>query len=99
VTYTSDDVVRATGLTYRQLDHMLRRRYVDVPDPTPGTGNPRHFTAEQLDRIGAIHALISAGLKPSRAAEIAQNPEYEHGPVQIQWDRDQIHADLRKALA
>jgi DNA-binding transcriptional MerR regulator len=98
VTYSTDDVVRATGLTFRQVDHMLRRRYVDVPDPTPGTGRPRHFTDDELDRVGIIKALVDAGLRPSRAAEIAQNPEYECGPVQIQFDPKAIHTQLREAL-
>jgi len=98
VTYTTDDVARATGLTYRQVDRIVTRRYVDHPRPQPGTGQPRTFDDAQLDRIGAIAALIQAGVTPRRAAVIAQSPEYELGPVQIQFDPKAIHAQLRSRL-
>jgi len=96
--YTADNVVKATGLTYRQLDHYIRRGYIQMSNPTPGSGVPRLFTGEQLDRIGTIQALIEAGFKPRAAAEIAQSPEYEHGPVQIQWSPQTIHRTLRERL-
>jgi DNA-binding transcriptional MerR regulator len=98
VTYTTDDVARATGLTYRQVDRIVTRRYVDHPRPQPGTGQPRTFDDAQLDRIGAIAALIQAGLTPRRAAVIAQSPEYELGPVQIQIDTARLHHALRARL-
>lgn len=97
-TYTSDDVLKATRLTSRQLDHWLRQGYVDLPSPTPGSGHPRRFTDAELDSIGTLAALVGAGLKPDRAAEIAQCPQFETEYVQIQFDPEKIHADLRKAL-
>lgn len=98
MTYTADDVVKATGLTYRKLDHWLRKGYLDVPDPMPGSGNPRTFTDDQLDHIGAVKALVDAGFSLRWAAHIAHWPEYETEHVQVQWHRESIHDQLRNTL-
>lgn len=96
--YSTEDVARATGLSWRQVDWYLSRRYVDHPDPNPGPGQPRTFDDAQLDAIGTVAALVSAGLKPSTAAQVAQCEEYEHGPIQIRFDQRAIHDQLRANL-
>jgi DNA-binding transcriptional MerR regulator len=101
VTYTADDVVKATGLTYRALDHWLRKGYLDIPDPTPGSGFPRRFTDDQLDHIGTVKALVDAGFTTRAAAAIAHNcpyGEWEIDHIQVQWNPGIIHDELRKAL-
>jgi DNA-binding transcriptional MerR regulator len=77
---------------------MISRRYIQHRQVQPGTGNHRQFSDAQLDRIGAIAALIQAGVTPRRAAVIAQSPEYELGPVQIQIDTQRLHHALRSRL-
>jgi hypothetical protein len=71
---TSEQVCTLAGITYRQLDHWLRRGYVDcdradlgVP---VGTGNPRRYTPEQTHRIRLVASLVHAGLSVPRAADL-----------------------------
>jgi len=102
VSYTAEQVCKATGLTYRQLDHWVRQGYVDLPNARPGSGMPRTFTDHQLDRFGVIKALTDAGFRTSAAAIVAHNcphGEWEVTHVQVQFDTDAIHDQLRKALA
>lgn len=100
MSYTSDQVVKVTGITYRQLDHWCRMGYVDLLNRTPGSGSPRHFTDAQLSHLATVKALVDAGINTRTAAHIAHNtPQYEHGPVQIQIDTQAIRDTLRKALA
>jgi hypothetical protein len=61
---TSEQVCELAGITYRQLDHWLRRGYitcdrVDLVAPV-GTGNPRRYTPEQTHRIRLVASVDRA---------------------------------------
>jgi len=70
--HTTGDAARDAGITYRQLDHWIRRGYVTCIDrgPAATTGTPRRLTPEQLHRVRLLAALVAAGLDPARAAHL-----------------------------
>lgn len=70
---TSGELARASGLTFRQLDYMVRTgRVHPQPDTGTRTGKWRRFTdAEAAVVITAGH-LVHAGLTPRAALRAAR---------------------------
>jgi DNA-binding transcriptional MerR regulator len=75
-------VLRLTGLTFRQLDHMLRRHMLALPGQnTPGMGKRRYYTPEQVRRlqVGAAVGLAMGswsdqGILPSAVRYVMSGP-------------------------
>jgi DNA-binding transcriptional MerR regulator len=59
-TYSGTEVARLAGVTYRQLDYWLRIGAIQIEDPTPGTGRPRLFTEDEVDRVINIVERVRA---------------------------------------
>lgn len=57
-------------VTYRQLDHWLRKGFVPdyERDPESGSGHPRFLTDEQVDFVVRLARLVHAGVDVSVAA-------------------------------
>jgi DNA-binding transcriptional MerR regulator len=74
-TLTSDEVAARAGITYRQLDHWVRREYVPAPATNsgkPGSGNARCWTPAEASRVAAVATAVRAGFTVSAAARYAQ---------------------------
>jgi DNA-binding transcriptional MerR regulator len=63
--YTSSDVVRLTGVSYRQLDYMTRSGWV-TPMAEGGSGRPRSWTRQDVDRIKMTRRLLDIGVSWER---------------------------------
>lgn len=50
-TYTSLEVCRAAGITYRQLDYLVRTGKLPTQPVEVGSGSFRRFTESELDRV------------------------------------------------
>ena len=78
-----DELRVRAGISYRQLDHWIRRGYVPGVDAV-GQGHTREFTACAERRIVLLGRLTRAGFTPLRAVQIAQGLEhsdtYDLGP-------------------
>lgn len=70
----SVDVVRQAGITYRQLDHWVRRRFVR-PEPSRhgGTGFSREFAPEEVRVACVMGRLTAVGVSLELAARIARS--------------------------
>lgn len=67
----SQDVLSATGLTYRQLDYWTQRGYLSA-EGIAGRGNRREWSPREVTVAGVMHHLIAAGIEASVAAELAR---------------------------
>jgi hypothetical protein len=56
--YSTIQVCRIVGLTYRQLDWWLRTGKIELTsDATPGSGNNRLWTPEEVRRLKHVVAV------------------------------------------
>lgn len=94
--YTSSDVIRITGVTYRQLDYWCRTgRLGDRHKTDHGSGNERHFTAADVMLVAYTATLLQAGFALdaalSVAAQLVEQPskrvELAAGMVVVDLDR------------
>lgn len=53
-TYSSVEVCRALGITYRQMDYAVRSGRIPSQPLRRGSGAPRVWTLEQMDRLREI---------------------------------------------
>lgn len=54
------EVLRALGITYRQLDYWARMGYIHVDGSNAGSGSRRRFTPDDIDRLAVIAAMADA---------------------------------------
>jgi len=54
--YSTQEVIEQTGISFRVLDYWLRTSVVVLSeqDNQPGSGNRRHFTANEVEAIGRL---------------------------------------------
>lgn len=67
----SKTAAERAGITYRQLDHWIRKGYVN--GSLPGQGNPRRIPEPEADIVRDMAALVRAGFRPEVAARIARD--------------------------
>jgi hypothetical protein len=82
---TSQEVIEAAGITYRQLDWWTRCGYVQPPDPEPGSGTPRQWPDDEAVVVVIMAALVLAGVQPRQAAHAARSAilDTETGAVSV----------------
>lgn len=73
-TVGSTELMRAAGMTYRQLDYWTRRGVLFADHPTPGSGAQRVYPADEVPVACALVRLMAAGLPLDMAAELARRP-------------------------
>lgn len=65
--YSSDEVCRLTGVSFRQLDHWANS---DLISPsiraTSGSGDPRRWSLPDVQTIRVIKRLVDAGVSLER---------------------------------
>lgn len=70
-TYSSAEVVNAVdGLSYRQLDHWVRKGYITPEVAAGGSGTRRRWSQTQVDHLRA--AMSSLGLVDERKHELTR---------------------------
>jgi DNA-binding transcriptional MerR regulator len=67
-----NDLLRMTGLTYRQLDYWVRQGYLQPDNPEPGSGVNRKWSTLEIAVATTMGALVNAGLAVEKAAVIAR---------------------------
>ena len=72
------DVATLLGVSFRQLDHWIRRGWIPSPNPTPGSGTDRVWTRETVRIASVMVALVGLGIIPPRAAHYAATGERTH---------------------
>ena len=77
--YSTDEVARHSGATFRQLDYWVRLGYVRPVRPSSGSGNARRWSEENLDRVRQIVRAIDEASEVLRAAGLP--PGWIHGRV------------------
>lgn len=70
----SNAVAKLAGITYRQLDYWLRRGFVYVSDPEPGSGYQRQFSLTESAQVIALSALVRIGFSPESASHVLKGP-------------------------
>jgi DNA-binding transcriptional MerR regulator len=53
-TYSSVEVCRALGISYRMLDYECKRGRIPGQEYGPGSGSPRVWTVEQVEKLREI---------------------------------------------
>jgi len=81
-TFTSAEICRQTGLTYRQLDRWCRKGWLRPDQPSKpetarrweGSGHNCVFSSAELDVARIMARLVTLDVTPERAAHIARYP-------------------------
>jgi hypothetical protein len=74
-TFTSAEVCRQTGLTYRQLDRWTTQRYLRPEQPTGhGSGHAYVWPHTEVDIARMMARLVALDVSAQRAAHIARYP-------------------------
>jgi MerR HTH family regulatory protein len=62
--YSTQQVCKLAGVTYRQLDRWVGLGFITTANqpPRPGTGNPRLWTESELARVKAIVAQYNEAM-------------------------------------
>lgn len=68
--YTSEQLRRRAGISYRQLDHWARTGL--LPDNAAGSGSSRSFTQHDVTIARIVKALLDKGFGVRGAFEIAR---------------------------
>lgn len=67
---TAADVIKRTGVSYRQLYYWVSQGYIPGQSPKPpGSGNARIFTTAQVAHIARLKQLIDAGIGVREAVD------------------------------
>lgn len=99
-TYSTDQVAAATGLSLRQLDYYVRRGYLHLADPLPGSGQPRRYTHNEALQAAILAELVRVGLTPTTAAVVADaGGEFTAGHTRIATDTRAVENDLRSQFS
>ena len=69
-TYTTMDVSRLTGATYRMLDHWARQGYIPGQCEPLGSGHRRTWTGDQLDRVRLL--MMASEIKNAPLDQLAE---------------------------
>lgn len=91
-TYSSADVCRQTGISYRMLDNYVRQGYLKpearptrwdtTRTATPGKpGWARHFTQDELEVARMLATLVALGVSPQQAATLTRDRAVRWGWV------------------
>jgi len=76
---TSEQVATTAKITYRQLDHWVRRGYLEPAWVTNRTGNGRgtgrEWTATEAPIACLMGRLTRGGLAPATAAAVARSAQ------------------------
>jgi hypothetical protein len=67
------EVCRLTGISYRQLDHWVRKGYLRPARPAAGSGTQRGFSLAEVAVVRRMVQLTRVGLAPAVAAYCARN--------------------------
>lgn len=62
-TFTSDQVVAMTGVTYRQLDWWARNDYIEGQGVGPGSGRQRKWSREHVLRVIEIRDAVQQAMQ------------------------------------
>ena len=102
-TFTSQEVLDLTEITYRQLSHWVSTGFVHINDVSPGTGHTRTFSYPETLRLMVLASLIHAGVTVRTAsAHFARygmhnsmtELVYQNGPVSITLDMRMLISKL-----
>ena len=66
--YSSAEVARLAGITYRQVDYWVRIGLLRTAEPVEGSGTARRFAAVEVNVARVVAALHSAGVGEGSAA-------------------------------
>lgn len=65
---TTRQVAELLRVSYRQLDWWVRSGFLTVGDVTPGSGYPRRWWPDEVNRARAFAALVHVGISPAAVA-------------------------------
>jgi len=100
----TDQLIRRTGLSFRQVDYWCDKGYLRPDAAHPGTGYARNFTADEVRVAGVMKRLVDAGLRVDVAERVARGHEEIAPGIEVLVDRDK-HPDgptsreIRRAAA
>lgn len=69
------EIVDQLPITYRQVDHAIRKGWLTVDNPAPGHGGRRQVTDHQAQILTRYADLTSIGIPPDMAAPLAHRIE------------------------
>lgn len=106
--FSTAEVADACGVSFRRLDHWIRKGYVRVEQQADGSGTKRRFTFGEAMQVGLTAALARVGVRPGtvRGEEMELGmAEMEVGmfprlPVvaRVCWDSEALQLQLRRNL-
>lgn len=96
---STDEVAAATGTTYREIDHWVRKGYVNASQPAKGSGHPRGFSVEDVIFAACVATLVRFGVRPNVAAVVMHNGGcLEGGDVVVKLDVVAVRARVVEIL-
>ena len=80
--FTAEEVCDLANVTYRQLDHWTRTGHLADPRPPgvvgSGYGKARTYGLPELIEVANMGALIRAGFRVEKAAQLASQDRRPH---------------------
>ena len=96
---STDEVAAVTGTTYREIDHWVRKGYIDATRASRGTGHPRGFSVEDVIFAACVATLVRFGVRPNVAAVVMRNGGcLEGGDVVVKLDVVAVRARVVEIL-
>jgi len=69
-TYSTAEVLRELGVSFRKLDYWARRGYIPGQFEGTGSGHRRRWTGDQIDRVRLL--MMASELKSAPLDELAE---------------------------
>lgn len=77
------ELAQRAGVTYKQVDHWTKRRFLK-PEPNPGgTGHKRAFKPSEVRVTQIMATLVNAGIRPHVAAKAARSAILEPAATEL----------------
>jgi len=80
--FTTAEVAKKSGATYRQLDYWARMKWIDL-GPDLGTGVPREWAFRDMVTARLVSTLVGAGFDVARAFGFADHVMAEHATQEM----------------
>ena len=98
--FSTEEVERLSGSTFRQLDYWVHQGYLPLNKPGRGSGSPRMWSADEATQAIAMGELVRAGIRPKTAFRVIKaGGSLRTGSVLIKVETVSLSTDKTERLA
>ena len=78
---TTKQVAERANVSYRQIDHWVKKGWIKTQNHIWGTGDHREFSMQEETIVMTMAELIDIGFKADKAAELARRLVVNHETI------------------